>query len=98
MPRFHIMLHELVEETKETGESAIFNKNNQDSILKKNYLVFYFCYGVDEYVTVISSYTYPFDILDKYLFELLHNTVSKNVENIEYMVVLTSNRENANET
>lgn len=91
-------LNELVEESKETGESAVFNKNNQDNLFNKNYLVFYFCYGVDEYVTVISSYTYPFDILDKYLFELLHNTVSKNVENIEYMVVLTSNRENANET
>ncbi|USK57948.1 hypothetical protein [Peribacillus asahii] len=91
-------LHELVEETKETGESAIFNKNNQDSILKKNYLVFYFCYGVDEYVTVISSYTYPFDILDRYLFELLHNTISKNIENIEYMVALTSTGDDGNGT
>lgn len=90
-------LHELVEESKETGESAVFNKNNQDNLFNKNYLVFYFCYGVDEYVTVISSYTYPFDIIDKYLFELLHNTVSKNVENIEYMVALTSNCENTNE-
>ena len=71
-------------------ESAIFNKNDQDNLFKKNYLVFYFCYSEVEYVTVISSYTYPFDILDKYLFELLHNTVSKNVENIEYMVVLTN--------
>lgn len=91
-------LHELVEETKETGESAIFNKSNQDSILKKNYLVFYFCYGVDEYVTVISSYTYPFDILDRYLFELLHNTISKNIENIEYMVALTSTGDDGNGT
>ena len=91
-------LHELVEESKETGESAVFNKNNQDNLFNKNYLVFYFCYGVDEYVTVISSYTYPFDIIDKYLFELLHTTVSKNVENIEYMVALTTNRENTNET
>ncbi|MFJ7975672.1 hypothetical protein ACIQZI_08105 [Peribacillus sp. NPDC096379] len=87
-------LNELVEETKETGESAIFNKNDQDNLFKKNYLVFYFCYGVDEYVTVISSYTYPFDILDRYLFELLHNTISKNIENIEYMVALTSNDSN----
>ena len=39
--------------------------------------------------SVINSYTYPFDIFDKYLFELLHKIVSKNIENIEYMVVLT---------
>lgn len=91
-------LNELVEETKETGEAAILNKNNQDNLFKKNYLVFYFCYGIDEYVTVISSYTYPFDILDRYLFELLHNTISKNIENIEYMVALTSTRDDGDGT
>lgn len=83
-------LKDLIEESRESDESVIFNKNNQENIYKKNYLVLYFCYGDDEYVTVLSSYTYPFDILDKYLFELLHNTVAKNVENIEYMVALTN--------
>ncbi|WP_102348582.1 hypothetical protein [Bacillus sp. Marseille-P3661] len=82
-------LHDLVEESKETGETAILNKIDQENLFKKNYLVFYFCYGEDAYITVISSYTYSFDIFDRYLFELLHNTVSKNVENIEYMVALT---------
>lgn len=83
------LLYDFIEESKETGESVICNKINEGNLFKKNYLVFYFCYNGDEYVTVINSYTYPFDIFDKYLFELLHKIVSKNIENIEYMVVLT---------
>lgn len=83
------VLYDFIEESKETGESVICNKINEGNLFKKNYLVFYFCYNGDEYVTVINSYTYPFDIFDKYLFELLHKVVSKNIENIEYMVVLT---------
>ena len=83
------VLNDFIEESKETGESVICNKINEGNLFKKNYLVFYFCYNGDEYVTVINSYTYPFDIFDKYLFELLHKIVSKNIENIEYMVVLT---------
>lgn len=83
-------LHDLVEESKETGESAVWNKIDEDNLLKKSYLVYYFFYNRNEYITVIESYTYSFDILDKYLFELLHMTVSKNIENIEYMVALTN--------
>ncbi|WP_186670658.1 hypothetical protein, partial [Sporosarcina sp. BP05] len=83
------VLNDFIEESKETGESVIYNKINEGNLFKKNYLVFYYCYNGDEYVTVINSYTYPFDIFDKYLFELLHKIVSKNIENIEYMVVLT---------
>jgi hypothetical protein len=83
------VLNDFIEESKESGESVICNKINEGNLFKKNYLVFYFCYNGDEYVTVINSYTYPFDIFDKYLFELLHKIVSKNIENIEYMVVLT---------
>ncbi|HBI03414.1 MAG TPA: hypothetical protein DDY49_05225 [Paenibacillaceae bacterium] len=79
-------LKDLVEESKETEETAVCNKNN---LYQKNYLVFYSIYNKVEYITVISSYTYPFDIIDRYLFKLLHNTVSKNIENIEYMVALT---------
>lgn len=87
-------LKDLIEESKETGESVVSNKINEGNLFKKNYLVFYFCYNNDEYITVINSYTYPFDIFDKYLFELLHKIVSKNVENIEYMVVLTNTNGN----
>jgi len=87
-------LNDLIEESKESGESVVSNKINQGNLFKKNYLVFYFCYNNDEYVTVINSYTYPFDIFDKYLFELLHKIVGKNVENIEYMVVLTHSDDN----
>jgi hypothetical protein len=89
-------LNDLVDESKESGESAVFNKINEDNLLKKNYLVFYFLYNSNEYITVIESYTYSFDILDKYLFELLHKTISKNFENIEYMVALTNSEENTN--
>ncbi|MCG7334447.1 hypothetical protein MHZ95_04020 [Sporosarcina sp. ACRSM] len=91
-------LYDLIEESKETGESAVKNKINEDNLFKRNYLVFYYCYGKDEYITVISSYTHAFDIFDKYLFEILHKTVSKNVENIEYMVALTNIDEDMNKT
>lgn len=86
-------LHVLVEESKESGESAVYNKIDEDNLWKKSYLVLYFPYNHTEYITVIESYSYSFDILDKYLFELLHKTISKNLENIEYMVVLTNNDE-----
>jgi len=62
------------------------NKENQDNL---NYLVYLFSYNDEEYVTIVSSYTYAFDILDRSLFLLLHNVVGRNNENIEYMVPLT---------
>ena len=62
------------------------NKENQDNL---NYLVYLFSYNDEEYVTIVSSYTYAFDILDRSLFLLLHNVVGRNIENIEYMVALT---------
>lgn len=80
----------LIGESKETGDAVIYNKIDESNILKKNYLVFYYSYNHFDYVTVIESYTYSFDILDKYLFELLHRTIAKNIENIEYMVALTN--------
>ncbi|QUG41788.1 hypothetical protein KD050_00340 [Psychrobacillus sp. INOP01] len=89
-------LYDLVEESKESGESAVCNKIDEDNLWKKSYLVFYFPYNYTEYITVIESYSYSFDILDKYLFELLHKTISKNLENIEYMVALTNDEEDTN--
>ncbi|WP_211356352.1 hypothetical protein [Psychrobacillus lasiicapitis] len=89
-------LHDLVEESKESGEAAVCNKIDEDNLLKKSYLIFYFPYNHTEYITVIESYSYSFDILDKYLFELLHKTISKNLENIEYMVALTNTNESTN--
>ncbi|MGG3989098.1 hypothetical protein [Bacillus smithii] len=65
------------------------NKENQDNLFKKNYLVYSFSYNDEDYVTIVSSYTYAFDILDRSLFLLLHNVVGRNIENIEYMVALT---------
>jgi hypothetical protein len=62
------------------------NKENQDNL---NFLVYSFSYNDEEYVTIVSSYTYAFDILDRSLFLLLHNVVGRNIENIEYMVALT---------
>lgn len=89
-------LFDLVEESKESGESAVFNKIEENNLWKKSYLVFYFPFNHIEYITVIESYSYSFDILDKYLFELLHKTISKNLENIEYMVALTNTEEDSN--
>ncbi|MED4929090.1 hypothetical protein, partial [Bacillus smithii] len=79
-------LKDLIEESEET---AVRNKENQDNLFKKNYLVYSFSYNDEEYVTVVSIYTYAFDILDRSLFLLLHNVVGRNIENIEYMVALT---------
>lgn len=82
--------HDLAAESIESKEAVIRNKIDNDNILKQNSLVFSFKYNNNKYVTVLSSYTYLFDVLDKYLVELLHNTISKNIENIEYMIELTS--------
>lgn len=82
-------LKDLIEESEETGETAVRNKENQDNLFKKNYLVYSFSYNDEKYVTIVSSYTYAFDILDRSLFLLLHNVVGRNIENIEYMVALT---------
>ena len=89
-------LVDLVEESKESGESAVFNKIDENNLWKKSFLVYYFPFNHIEYITVIESYSYSFDILDKYLFELLHKTISKNLENIEYMVALTNTEEDSN--
>ncbi|PLS17189.1 hypothetical protein CVD28_14150 [Bacillus sp. M6-12] len=83
-------LIDLVEESKECGEAVTKNKVDNDLIFKKNYLVYHFSFNGIEFVTVLSSYSYQFDIFDKYLIGLLHNVLNKNVENIEYMVALTS--------
>ncbi|MEK3975179.1 MULTISPECIES: hypothetical protein [unclassified Psychrobacillus] len=80
----------LIDESKETGEAVVFNRTDDLNVWKKNYLVYYFAYDNLEFTTVIESFTYSFDIIDKYLFELLHKTIAKNIENIEYMVALTN--------
>ncbi|RFU66332.1 hypothetical protein D0469_16985 [Peribacillus saganii] len=83
-------LIDLVEESKESGEAVAKNKVDNDIIFKKNYLVYHFSFNGIEFVTLLSSYSYQFDVFDKYLIGLLHNVLNKNVENIEYMVALTS--------
>ncbi|NDI34073.1 hypothetical protein [Chengkuizengella sediminis] len=92
---FPKMFDELIHESKETEKVMIRNKINNDNLFKKNYLVMYYSYNHQEMVTVLSSYTYEFDVLDKHLVELLHHNISKNIENIEYMVALTTPPENA---
>jgi hypothetical protein len=81
---------DLVDESTETGEAILRNKTDNDNLLKKNYLVYYFCFENNAFTTILSSYQHQFDIFDKYLLELLHNIINKNVENIEYIVSLTS--------
>ncbi|MBA4536569.1 hypothetical protein H1Z61_05240 [Bacillus aquiflavi] len=83
-------LIDLMEESKETGEAVIKNKVDNEHLLKKNYLLYYYIHEEKEVFTVLSSYRYQFDIFDKYLIELLHNTINKNIENIEYIVTITS--------
>ena len=90
-------LIDLIEESKETGEAVVFNKTDELNIWKKNYLVYHFTYDDLEFITVIESFTYSFDIIDKYLFELLHKTIAKNIENIEYMVALTNSEQMENQ-
>ncbi|KQL54339.1 hypothetical protein AN964_13110 [Heyndrickxia shackletonii] len=90
-------IEDLSDESRETGEAVLRNKTDNDNLLKKNYLVYYFCLENNTFTTVLSSYQHQFDIFDKYLIELLHNIINKNVENIEYMVALTSEDEE-NET
>lgn len=86
-------IEELVDESRETGEAVLRNKTDNDNLIKKNYLVYYFCFENNTFTTVLSSYQHQFDIFDKYLLELLHNIINKNVENIEYMVALASEDE-----
>ncbi|PKR83405.1 hypothetical protein [Heyndrickxia camelliae] len=83
-------IEELADESRETGEAVLRNKTDNENLLKKNYLVYYFYFENHTFITVLSSYQHQFDIFDKYLIELLHNIINKNVENIEYMVALTS--------
>ncbi|MFS1512044.1 hypothetical protein VQL36_06350 [Chengkuizengella sp. SCS-71B] len=95
---FPKMFDELIKESKETEKVMIKNKINNDNLFKKNYLLMHYAYNNQELVTVLSSYTYEFDVLDKHLVELLHHNISKNVENIEYMVALTTPPEIASDS
>ncbi|MDP5277043.1 hypothetical protein [Chengkuizengella axinellae] len=79
----------LIQESKETEKVMIRNKINNENLFRKNYLLMYYSFHEQEMVTILSSYTYEFDVLDKHLIELLHHNISKNIENIEYMVALT---------
>lgn len=88
--KFTALIYDLIHESKETKEVVIKNKENNDNLLRKNYLIYYFHHDEKALVTILSSYQYQFDIFDKYLIELLHNSINKNIENIEYMVTLTS--------
>ncbi|MGV3464338.1 MAG: hypothetical protein ACO1OT_03470 [Heyndrickxia sp.] len=87
---FPPQIEDLADESRETEEAVLRNKTDNDNLLKKNYLVYYFEFENHSFATVLSSYQHQFDIFDKYLIELLHNIINKNVENIEYMVALTS--------
>jgi hypothetical protein len=80
---------DLISESMESNEAATRNKENNENLFKRNALVLYFSHFDMEYTTVLTSYSYQFDVLDRYLILLLHNTISKNIENTEYMVELT---------
>lgn len=83
----------LVEASKEAGSSVLQNKPEPNNLLQKNYFVYAYTYREQNYITVISSYTHAFDYFDQSLFESLHNSVAKNIENYEYLLALTSTPE-----
>ncbi|MGI2326817.1 hypothetical protein [Planococcus sp. YIM B11945] len=83
-------IEDFVEASKEAGTSILSNKAEPNNLVQKNYFVYAYSYRDQSYITVISSYTHAFDYFDQYLFETLHNAVSKNIENYEYLLALTS--------
>ncbi|WKA53031.1 hypothetical protein [Planococcus shixiaomingii] len=83
-------IKDLVAASEESGSAVIQNTADPNNLMQKNYLVYAYSYREQDYITVISSYTQEFDSFDQSLFESLHNVVSKNIENYEYLLALTS--------
>lgn len=76
---------ELAEESEEQGYCAIRNKEDNDNPFHHNVLVYTSIREGSLYFTVLTSYTHQFDIMDRYLFQLLHHSVAKNTELVAYV-------------
>ena len=78
---------EYAELSKETGDPEILNWELPLVRLKKNRLVFYFSYRGIEKVTVLSSYSSQFDVIDKQNILFLHYALMYQAENVEYALM-----------
>lgn len=88
-------LHELsgiersyAELSKETGEPEVINWERPLEKYKKNRLIFHFLYKGIEKVTILSSHSAQFDIIDKQNILFLHYALMSQSEIIEYAMQL----------
>ena len=78
---------EYAELSKETGDPEVLNWELPLVRLKKNRLVFHFSYRGIEKVTVLSSYSSQFDVIDKQNILFLHYALMYQAENVEYALI-----------
>lgn len=74
--------------SKETGDPEVLNWDAPLAKLKKNRLVFHFNYRGSEKVTILSSYSSQFDVIDKQNILFLHYALMYQAENIEYALMI----------
>lgn len=74
--------------SRETGDPEVLNWEAPLAKLKKNRLVFHFNYRGSEKVTILSSYSSQFDVIDKQNILFLHYSLMYQAENIEYALMV----------
>ena len=74
--------------SKETGEPEVLNWERPLEKYKKNRLIFHFLYKGIEKVTILSSHSAQFDIIDKQNILFLHYALMSQSEIIEYAMQL----------
>ena len=74
--------------SKETGEPEVINWERPLEKFKKNRLIFHFLYKGIEKVTILSSHSAQFDIIDKQNILFLHYALMSQSEIIEYAMQL----------
>ncbi|EFM11355.1 hypothetical protein PaecuDRAFT_1801 [Paenibacillus curdlanolyticus YK9] len=87
----------MAQHSKETGQSALWNKPENGHPFQTNKMVYYYPLSDTSFIlTALSSYATQFDAFDKHVLPLLHNVISKNIESIELMVVATNPQNSQN--
>ncbi|WP_139892453.1 hypothetical protein [Bacillus sp. D386] len=74
--------------SKETGDPEVLNWEVPLVKIKKNRLVFHFNYRGTDKVTILSSYSSQFDVIDKQNILFLHYALMYQAENIEYALMV----------
>lgn len=74
--------------SKETGDPEVLNWEAPLAKLKKNRLVFHFNHRGSDKVTILSSYSSQFDVIDKQNILFLHYSLMYQAENIEYALMV----------